>query len=141
MGGLVARRWLQPRASADVVGLLTIGTPHAGSRLARWGPGRAAQQMRPGSEWLRHLDLATDPGPRPEAAWLTCAWSAVDNFVAPADSARRPDARAVEFTGVGHFGMLRSAALLEVIQRVVAMAILPAPAPMPAAADAASGGG
>jgi len=126
MGGLVARRWLQQRGTADITGLLTVGTPHAGTRLARWGPGQAARQMRPGSSWLQRLECSSDARQRPAGAPLTCVWSAVDNFVAPAGSARRPGAASIEMVGVGHFGMLRSTALLDALQRALPIAPVPA---------------
>jgi pimeloyl-ACP methyl ester carboxylesterase len=115
LGGLVARRWLQQRGATGVAGLLTVGTPHAGTRLARWGPGRAARQMRPDSDWLRRLEqaAATDAGAVP----ITCVWSPVDSFVSPAVSARLPGARSIEVDGVGHFGLLRSPSLGQALQQ------------------------
>jgi pimeloyl-ACP methyl ester carboxylesterase len=117
LGGLVARRWLQQRGAAGVAGLLTVGTPHAGTRLAHWGPGLAARQMRPGSDWLRRLEqpAAGDAGAVP----VTCVWSQVDGFVSPAESARRPGGRSVEVGGAGHFGLLRSPLLVPALQQLV----------------------
>ena len=116
LGGLVARRWLRQRGAAGVAGLMTIGTPHAGTRLARWGPGLAARQMRPDSEWLRRLEQAAAPdsGEVP----LICVWSPVDSFVSPAQSARRLEGRSLEIGGVGHFGLLRSPALWQAVQQL-----------------------
>jgi pimeloyl-ACP methyl ester carboxylesterase len=116
MGGLVARRWLQDAGQGRGAGLLTIGTPHAGTRVARWGPGLAARQMRPGSQWLQRLPPV---GGGAEATAVACVWSAVDAFVAPPASARPPGARAIEVTDVGHFGLLRSPMLLEALQEMV----------------------
>jgi triacylglycerol esterase/lipase EstA (alpha/beta hydrolase family) len=139
MGGLVARRWLQQRGAAGVDGLLTVGTPHAGTRLARWGLGLAARQMRPHSDWLRRLDQAAtvDTGAVP----ITCVWSAADSFVSPAASARRPEGRSIEVGDVGHFGLLRSPALVAALQQFV-LASRPSPdAPSIAAASVASATG
>ena len=132
LGGLVARRWLQQYASGRVVGLVTVGTPHAGTRLARYGPGRAARQMRPDSDWLRRLDraAANDCGGVP----LTCVWSPVDSFVSPAESARRPQGRSIEVGGVGHFGLLRSAALWRALQQVAHASLATRAAPAAAGA-------
>jgi predicted alpha/beta hydrolase family esterase len=106
LGGLVARRWLQQHGATGVLGLVTVGTPHAGTTLARFGPGLAARQMRPGSDWLRRLDRdgSIDSGAVP----LTCVWSPVDSFISPAESARRAPGRSIEIDGVGHYGLLRS---------------------------------
>jgi pimeloyl-ACP methyl ester carboxylesterase len=128
MGGLVARRWLQLYgATRPVAALLTIGTPHAGSGVARWGPGRAAAQMRPGSDWLRRLDTASTMVP------TVCAWSGVDNFVSPASSALRPGAEGIELPGRAHFGMLHEPAIVEALRRLVGLAPLPGGAAVAAA--------
>jgi len=103
MGGLVARRWLQrlDAAARGSVTLITIGCPHAGTRIARLGPGTAARQMRLGSAWL--ADLNADPRASGE---ITCIASRVDNFIAPQENAQLPGAQAVVVPAVGHFGLL-----------------------------------
>ena len=56
MGGLVVRDAVQNRGLADRTSTaVTIATPHAGSRLARFVPGPSARQMRPGSDFLAAL--------------------------------------------------------------------------------------
>jgi triacylglycerol lipase len=117
LGGLVARRWLQQRGAAGVAGLLTVGTPHAGTRLARWGFGRAARQLRPDSEWLRRLGQVAPVGAG--AVPLTCVWSPVDSFVSPAESARPAGAQSIQVDGAGHFGLLRSRSLGLALQEFV----------------------
>ncbi len=101
MGGLVARRYLQRYGAArSVVGLLTIGSPHHGSRVARWGLGRAAQQMRTDSPWLRSLP---EPG---QHVNTLCIWSPVDNLVAPAESAQLDGRPELRVANCGHFELL-----------------------------------
>jgi triacylglycerol lipase len=130
MGGLVARRWLQQDAAAArlVLGLLTVGTPHAGTRLARLGPGRAAAQMRPGSDWLAALAAARPSCP------VSCVWSETDGFVAPAGSAVLAHAASVALQGRGHFGMLRDARLPPLVadwlKRCTSPTVMPQPAPV-----------
>ncbi|MGA2399943.1 MAG: alpha/beta fold hydrolase [Steroidobacteraceae bacterium] len=101
MGGLVARAALR-RAGPDVIrDIVTIASPHHGTALARWSPSRPARQMRPGSPWLRALAaLETHEVP------ITSLYSAQDNLVVPARSAVLEGARALEFAGVGHMGLL-----------------------------------
>lgn len=115
LGGLVARRWLQrePAAARAVTGLVTVGTPHAGTRLAHLGPGLAARQMRPGSDWL-----ATLVAP-PRDCVVACAWSAADSFIAPADSARLAGALVFELDGRGHFGLLRDPRLVGLLESLL----------------------
>ena len=69
MGGLVVRDAVQHRGLAGLASTaVTIATPHSGTRLARFVPGPAARQMRPGSSFLADLDDArTDDRTR----WVT----------------------------------------------------------------------
>jgi pimeloyl-ACP methyl ester carboxylesterase len=56
MGGLVIRDAVQGRGLGGLVDTaITIASPHAGAPLARYMPGRAARQMRPGSDFLTEL--------------------------------------------------------------------------------------
>ncbi len=66
MGGLVVRDAVQNRGLAGLAKTaVTIATPHSGTKLARFVPGPAARQMRPGSTFLADLDNArTDGGTR-----------------------------------------------------------------------------
>lgn len=116
LGGLVARRWLQrePAAAGSVFGLVTIGTPHSGTRLAHFGLGHAACQMRPGSAWLAALP------PPPRGCVVHCAWSGADSFIAPVGSARLAGAQAVELDGRGHFGLLRDPRLVALLAALLA---------------------
>jgi len=121
MGGLVARAWLRrlDAVSRERVSLVTIGTPHCGTRVAALGAGAAARQMRPGSAWLAGLAAEPD-GP----ADLTCIGSRADNFVAPQGSAWLPGARAIEVPGVGHFALLMAPATIDAL---IAACRLPQP--------------
>lgn len=105
MGGLVARAALGRGDLEAVSCLVTIATPHHGSRLARFAPGGAARQMRPGSEFLAVLNAA-----RPEGAdtAVTSIFSPEDNLISPAESPFLAQARNVALGGLGHFGLLRS---------------------------------
>jgi triacylglycerol lipase len=102
MGGLVARAYLQRFDPARVARLVTLGTPHQGSRLALLGFGANARQMRPGSAWLRAL---ANPAPRIDTLVL---YSPHDNFVVPQARLLLPGARSQAIGGVGHLAMLYS---------------------------------
>ncbi len=56
MGGLVIRDAVQNRGLAGLAyTAVAIATPHSGTKLARFVPGPAARQMRPGSAFLAGL--------------------------------------------------------------------------------------
>lgn len=96
MGGLVSRHYLQELGgSGRCKGLVTISSPHHGTRLAALYPGEGAEQMRIGSEWLARL-AATEHrlGGIPTVSYRTPAdlvilpsrsseWSRADNVVIP----------------------------------------------------------
>jgi pimeloyl-ACP methyl ester carboxylesterase len=109
MGGLVARALLETVSPARLAGLITIGSPHHGTGLARC---LRALALRPEASGLRRLnDLQ-------EGHWqvpLISLYSREDNLVAPALSALLRGARSHELRGLGHFGMLRSPAALQAV--------------------------
>ena len=114
MGGLVARAYLRRHGAARVKLLVTLGAPHGGSELARFGIGESARQMRPGSAWLAALGA-------PPVDTLT-VFSAHDNYVLPPVNLELPGAQRCTLAYLGHLAMLFSprvaAALLERLSAV-----------------------
>lgn len=102
MGGLVSRAYLRARGPAKVAKLVTLGSPHRGSRLAVMGPGRNARQMIPGSAWLAGLNA---PGAVPLPAATVSVYSCQDNYVMPQDSSVLEGAKVVPLAGLGHLEM------------------------------------
>jgi len=85
MGGLAVRAWLKlMRAESRVYHVVTIGTPHRGTWLARFGLGPNNLQMRLLSEWNRELDHDMPEG---RHALFTCWYSNCDNIVFPTSTA------------------------------------------------------
>ncbi len=103
MGGLVARYFVQ-RMGGDsrVHTLVTLGTPHQGSELAKLVPHPVARQMRPGSDILAEL-AAPSPGCRTR---FVAVWSDLDQMIVPKANARIEhgdlNARNVFVSSVGH---------------------------------------
>jgi triacylglycerol esterase/lipase EstA (alpha/beta hydrolase family) len=104
MGGLAARAWLGSSASARsrVARVITIGTPHAGTWLARFSHGHNGRQMRQRSEWLNTLGGRETAGGN---APFTCWYSNCDNIVFPASTATLPGADNRFVPGVAHVAL------------------------------------
>lgn len=103
MGGLAMRAYLRAHGRGKVSRLVTLGSPHHGTRHALLGPGRNARQMETGSVWLRELETWERDHALPPT---TSIYSLDDNIVAPQDSPLMPDATNVELRGIGHLSLL-----------------------------------
>lgn len=113
MGGLVTRAYLQRHGASRLAHVVTVGTPHGGTAMARVGLGLNARQMRLGSEWLRRLDAPTDAVP------FTAIYSRHDELVAPPNNATLAGARNHGLDGLGHLALGRAAAVREIILAIV----------------------
>lgn len=117
MGGLAVRAWLRDRAADHRVhSVITIGTPHRGTSLARLALTPNARQMRPNSPWLRALN-ADEPMSR--RALFTCFFSHCDNIVFPAAGAALPGADNRHVAGIAHVHLaFHDSVFNEVLRRV-----------------------
>ncbi|MFF3329328.1 esterase/lipase family protein [Streptomyces sp. NPDC002888] len=107
LGGLIARYYVQ-RLGGDlrVRTLVTLGTPHAGTRVAPLANAHPiVRQMRPDSEVMEELSRPA-PGCRTR---FVSFWSDLDHLMDPLETARidHADLRAdnVQVTGVGHLAL------------------------------------
>lgn len=119
MGGLVARAWLRSHVS-PAAHVITIGTPHRGTWLARWSTSPAARQMRAGSPWLTALeaDEADDKGER--GRLFTCWWSDCDQIVYPSPAPVLAGSKTRCLTGVGHVALTKCDEIAQELQRRLA---------------------
>jgi triacylglycerol lipase len=124
MGGLVARAYLRDHGAARVARVVTLGTPHRGTGLARFGAGHNSRQMRWNgsategrcSAWLARLERCEDPAVR---SLFTSLYSHQDNIVSPQLSSCLPGAVNIEFNGVGHVALgMHPSVLKEVIAAI-----------------------
>lgn len=102
MGGLAIRAWLRAtQGAARVRGVVTLGSPHRGTWLARWAlAGRNVRQMCPDSAWLTALAAE-----EPVVANRVCIYSDADQVVFPPATAVWSGARACLLPGVPHVGL------------------------------------
>jgi triacylglycerol esterase/lipase EstA (alpha/beta hydrolase family) len=124
MGGLVARAYLRDHGAARVARVITLGTPHRGTGLARFGAGHNSRQMRwtgkaadgRCSAWLARLERSEDPALRP---LFVSIYSHQDNIVSPQLSSCLAGAVNIEFNGIGHVALgLHPRVLREVIAAI-----------------------
>lgn len=108
MGGLAARAWLRDSDGARVHRIVTLGTPHRGAWLARFGGSVNSRQLCLDSEWLRRLN---HPQERKREVPFTCWHSNCDNIVFPASTATLPGADNRLAEGRGHVEMAFDAKL------------------------------
>ncbi|MDP2264707.1 MAG: alpha/beta fold hydrolase [Hydrogenophaga sp.] len=108
MGGLVARAWMarDPNNSARIHRVVTIGTPHRGTWLARFSHLPNGRQMRQACGWLNQL-AELEAAARPMALYehFTCWYSNADNVVFPSSTATLPGADNRLVRGTAHVAL------------------------------------
>jgi triacylglycerol esterase/lipase EstA (alpha/beta hydrolase family) len=119
MGGLAARAWIAGEPEAPLHRLVTIASPHAGTRLGTHGRGANIRQMRLGSDWLARLAASESPASR---ARFTCFWSHCDNIVFPTRSATLGGADNRHLAVTPHVQMVDHPEVFDEVLRIVASA-------------------
>jgi triacylglycerol lipase len=119
MGGLAVRSWLAAESrEGRVHRIVTIASPHAGTRMARRGFGANIQQMRPGSAWLATLAASTST---PMRERFVCFWSNCDNIVFPTQNATLAGALNHHLPATPHVQMAYHPDVFDEVLRLVAM--------------------
>ena len=117
MGGLAIRAWLRDfHADARVSRIITVGSPHLGTWLARFGFSRNAGHMRIGSVWLSRLASAE---PAARYRLFTCFYGHCDNIVFPARNATLPGADNRHIAGTAHVQMAFEPAVVSEVWRLL----------------------
>ena len=139
-GGLVARLWAQDNPT-EVRRVVTLGSPHHGTRLASLGaafnPGScpvACLQMVPGSELLEQLNGGDETPDGPQ--WLSL-WTTQDEVVTPPESARLDGAVNVALQDLcpglqlDHSGLPVSPVVTSLVLQAISAAAMVAPTACP----------
>ncbi|MEW5742382.1 MAG: alpha/beta fold hydrolase [Myxococcota bacterium] len=124
LGGLVARAALlelERRGTRDcrVRTLVTLGTPHAGSHLARYANTVTTRDLRPGSDILQRLDAQLPWRGPPSQPRLVAFWSRADVIILPAEKSTVDGGENVELPGLSHNGLLLSPRAWEAVYEAV----------------------
>lgn len=109
MGGLITRAYVARDREARVALLVTLGSPHHGTRMASLGLGDCARQMRWQSAWL--ADLAHAEQVHPRRVPTLSVYSLSDDLVYPPESGVLPWAENVPVTALGHVALVFSEAV------------------------------
>jgi len=105
MGGLVIRNYLRNNsAKAKVRRVVTLGSPHRGSKMAVLGLGEAVKEMIPGSAFLQELNQKVQ---MPEGGRFYAIYTIVDNLVLPNESTKLDwdGVENLETRAVNHVGL------------------------------------
>lgn len=114
MGGLAVRAWLRQGGDPALVQrVVTVGSPHRGTWLARFGLSPNARQLQLDSPWLRAL--ARDEAAAPPGVPFTCYFSDCDNLVFPPSIAMLPGADNRLLRGWAHLDLLDAPELLAAV--------------------------
>jgi triacylglycerol esterase/lipase EstA (alpha/beta hydrolase family) len=125
MGGLAVRAWLRDGAGeARIHGVVTVGSPHNGTWLGRFGRSRNARQMRAHSAWLSQLAQHETAA---RYRLFTCFYSHCDNVVFPCSTATLPGADNRHLRGQAHVQLLQHPAVFDEVLRRLQEDVAPQP--------------
>lgn len=126
MGGLVIRAWLRAYGTSRVAKVITLGTPHQGTRA----PGASATpngaQMTWHSPWLQALELSETEATR---RLIHIALTQQDNIAYPQRDQVLVGAAVTEFSGIGHLQMCLDLAVIQWLLQQLASSAAPQQAP------------
>ena len=116
MGGLAIRAWLRLHGTKRVAGIITLGTPHQGTRIAKWVTTPNGAQMAHRSGWIAAMEQGESASQR---QLMHLALTHHDNVVFPQREQRLDAARVTEFSGIGHLELCLNDAVLDWLLREI----------------------
>lgn len=122
MGGLVSRYYVQRLGGINrVQRLITISSPHQGTRMAYLSARPGCIQMRPGSDFL--ADLNQDVSSL-ERLNFTSIWTPLDFIIVPAESSQMPVGQEVKLSVFAHALMARDFRSIQAVASALSEPIL-----------------
>ncbi len=114
MGGLVIRAWMRAHGTDRVAKVLTLGSPHAGTRIDPHPKTPNGQQMTWHSDWLQALAASESSTTR---SLIHIALTAQDNIVFPQREQVLDGAQVTVFEGLGHLALCVNGAVIAWVLR------------------------
>jgi triacylglycerol esterase/lipase EstA (alpha/beta hydrolase family) len=114
MGGLAIRAWLRACGSERVASIITLGTPHQGTRIDPHPKTPNGKQMAWHSDWLKALEASETPHMR---SLMRLAITPQDSIVYPQLEQVLPQARVETFPGLGHLELCQAPSVREWVAR------------------------
>ena len=110
MGGLAIRAWVRAHGVDSVARVITLGTPHAGTKLARGATTPNGRQMLWQSQWLAALRDGDADALRQR---ILIALTPQDNIVAPQRAQTLPGITPTVFDGLGHLQLCTDSGVIQ----------------------------
>jgi chromate transport protein ChrA/pimeloyl-ACP methyl ester carboxylesterase len=128
MGGLAIRAWMRAHGTAKVKQVLTLGSPHRGTHLAKWSLSSNGRQMIYNSDWLQSLAESESPEIR---SLIHIGLTDTDSIVYPSAAQTLDGCQVTRFEGLGHLELCLHAQTLNWVCQMLA----PPPSTIAGAAD------
>lgn len=107
MGGIIARKALHnPTLRAKTRRLLTLGSPHRGTLLARWGGNRFVAALRPDSPFVKSINAEAAREVELEEVEIVSFWSRRDVMILPPENATLEGAWNIEMHESTHMSWM-----------------------------------
>jgi len=113
LGGIVVRLVLETTVSARIGRVITLGTPHQGTRAVARPFDPTLRMLVPGSPLL--VRLGGDGG----GAECASIYSADDAVIRPPENGYWPGALNIEVRGPGHNGLLASRRVYDLVRELL----------------------
>lgn len=123
MGGVVIRAWMRAFGTARVDRVITLGTPHAGTQIARRTRTPNGQQMVWRSAWLQELGKSETAATR---SLMRIALTPQDHIVYPQREQVLPGVPVTVFDGLGHLELCRNRAVISWVLQQLDDPVVPA---------------